>query len=219
LPKGLSLDAGSGVISGTPASVGTYNFTVQVSDSQSPPAIASAPLSITVQYPQLSITTASLPSGKVDVSYSATLTATGGLSPYTWRITSGNLPSGLTLNAGSGVISGTPKTAGAFNFTAQVSDSQSPPATANASLALTIDPWTVLLSWTASTSPGVIGYNAYRSTTSGGPYGKINSSLITTTSYSDGTVQSGLTYFYVTTAVDSQGQESVYSNQATATVP
>jgi uncharacterized membrane protein len=77
----------------------------------------------------------------------------------------------------------------------------------------------VALSWTASTSPGVIGYNAYRSTTSGGPYTKLDSSLIPTTNYTDQMVQSGYTYYYVTTAVNSQGQESVYSNQAAATIP
>jgi fibronectin type 3 domain-containing protein len=76
----------------------------------------------------------------------------------------------------------------------------------------------VALSWTASTSPGIAGYNMYRSTTSGGPYTKINSSLITTTSYNDQTVQSGVTYYYVSTAVNSQGQESVYSNEASAAV-
>ena len=77
----------------------------------------------------------------------------------------------------------------------------------------------VALSWTASTSPGVAGYNAYRSTVSGGPYTLLNSSLIATTSYNDVMVQSGYTYYYVTTAVDSQGLESVYSNEAAATVP
>ncbi len=77
----------------------------------------------------------------------------------------------------------------------------------------------VALSWTASTSPGIAGYNAYRSTSSGGPYTNLNSSLISTTSYTDQTVQSGYTYYYVTTAVDSLGLESVYSNQAAATVP
>jgi fibronectin type 3 domain-containing protein len=74
------------------------------------------------------------------------------------------------------------------------------------------------LSWTASISQ-VVGYNAYRSTTSNGTYSKLNTSLITTTSYTDQAVLSGVTYYYVTTAVDSQGNESVYSNQATATVP
>jgi uncharacterized membrane protein len=76
----------------------------------------------------------------------------------------------------------------------------------------------VSLSWTASTSPGIAGYNAYRSTTSGGQYTKLNSGLISNTNYADQTVQSGFTYYYVTTAVNAQGQESAYSNQATATV-
>ena len=88
------------------------------------------------------------------------------------------------------------------------------------STGLTVTPlprW-VGLAWTASIS-SVLGYNAYRSTTSGGPYTKLNSSLISGTTYNDQTVQSGTTYYYVTTAVNSQGLESVYSNQATATVP
>jgi len=75
----------------------------------------------------------------------------------------------------------------------------------------------VSLSWNASS--GAAGYNAYRSTTAGGPYTKLNSSLIPTTSYTDQTVQSGSTYYYVTTTVNSQGLESAYSNQAVATVP
>jgi hypothetical protein len=77
----------------------------------------------------------------------------------------------------------------------------------------------VILSWAASTSPGIAGYNAYRSTVSGGPYTKINSSLIPTTAYNDLAVQNGYTYYYVTTAVNNQGMESSYSNQSSATVP
>ena len=76
----------------------------------------------------------------------------------------------------------------------------------------------VALGWTASSSPGIAGYNAYRSTNSNGPYTKLNSSLISTTNYNDQMVQSGNTYYYVTTAVDSQGDESSYSNQAVATI-
>ncbi len=74
------------------------------------------------------------------------------------------------------------------------------------------------LSWTASVSK-VAGYNVYRSNTSNGPYTKSNGSLVSSTTYSDPTVLSGLTYYYVTTAVDSVGRESSYSNQAVATVP
>ena len=77
----------------------------------------------------------------------------------------------------------------------------------------------VALSWTASQSPGISGYNAYRGTTSGGPYTKLNSSLIPTVSYNDLAVQDGYTYYYVTTAVNNQGLESTYSNESSATVP
>ena len=77
---------------------------------------------------------------------------------------------------------------------------------------------TVALSWNASTS-SVSGYNVYRSTTSGSDYVKINSSLVSGLTYTDANLQSATTYYYVTTAVDSSGNESVYSNQATAAIP
>jgi SdrD B-like domain len=78
---------------------------------------------------------------------------------------------------------------------------------------------TVALSWGVSTST-VSGYNVYRSTVSGTGYTKINgSTLVTILSYTDAAVQNGTTYYYVTTAVDSTGAESLYSNQATAVIP
>jgi carboxypeptidase family protein len=76
----------------------------------------------------------------------------------------------------------------------------------------------VALSWTASTST-VSGYNVYRTTISGTPYTLVNSSLVTALAYTDTTVQSGTTYYYVTTAVDASGVESVFSNQASAPIP
>jgi len=76
----------------------------------------------------------------------------------------------------------------------------------------------VSLSWNPSTS-AVLGYNVYRSTSSGGPYSKIDAALDTSTTYTDSTVQSGQTYYYVTTAVDGSGLESTYSNQAQAVIP
>jgi len=74
------------------------------------------------------------------------------------------------------------------------------------------------LTWNASTST-VSGYNVYRSTVSGGPYTKLNSSLLAVLSYTDTTVQSATTYYYVTTAVDSSGNESANSNEVTASIP
>jgi fibronectin type 3 domain-containing protein len=79
----------------------------------------------------------------------------------------------------------------------------------------------VVVSWVASTTPGVIGYNIYRGTTSGGPYPtKLNSSPATGTTYADNTVQAGETYYYVATAIASdRATESAYSDEASATVP
>jgi hypothetical protein len=78
---------------------------------------------------------------------------------------------------------------------------------------------TVSLQWTPSTSTNVVGYNVYRATTSGGAYTKVNSTPIAGVIYLDIAVQSGQTYYYRTTAVDSNNNESGYSNTATAAVP
>jgi Abnormal spindle-like microcephaly-assoc'd, ASPM-SPD-2-Hydin/Protein of unknown function (DUF1573) len=74
------------------------------------------------------------------------------------------------------------------------------------------------LTWNASSST-VSGYNVYRSAVSGSSYTKINSSLVATLTYTDANVQSGTTYYYVTTAVDSSGNESDYSNEVVAAIP
>ena len=74
------------------------------------------------------------------------------------------------------------------------------------------------LSWNASATQ-VLGYNLYRGTQSGGPYGLLNSSLLASTSYTDASVQSGATYFYVATAVNLNNLESAYSNQVEAVIP
>jgi len=77
--------------------------------------------------------------------------------------------------------------------------------------------YSVQLTWQASTS-NVIGYNVYRSTTNGGPYVKINATLVTPLTYTDSSVAGSTTYYYVTTAVDPAGVESEYSNQASANI-
>ncbi len=79
-------------------------------------------------------------------------------------------------------------------------------------------PPSVLLSWNASTSQ-VVGYNVFRSNTAGGPYTQLNSSTDPNTAYTDTNVNSKQTYYYVTTAVNSAGQQSVYSNQVQAVIP
>jgi hypothetical protein len=75
------------------------------------------------------------------------------------------------------------------------------------------------LEWDTSPTPTVVGYNLYRSQQDGGPYALLNPTLIPTLTYVDGTIQQGNTYFYVARARSSNGEESVNSNQAVATVP
>ena len=105
----------------------------------------------------LTITTTSLANGTQNVPYSASLAANGGTPPYTWSITSGSLPTGLGLDSGTGVISGTPTATGAFSFTVKVTDSASPAQTATKSLSIFISsqtgPFTI---WNNSTVPSVV---------------------------------------------------------------
>jgi hypothetical protein len=76
----------------------------------------------------------------------------------------------------------------------------------------------VSLTWTDSGS-GIAGYNVYRGGVSGGPYSRINSELAPSSGYEDSTVESGQTYYYVTTAVNENGVESTYSNEAQGVIP
>ncbi len=92
-----------------------------------------------VHDPPLVVTTTTLPQGIANSPYSATLSASGGVSPFAWNVSSGNLPPGLTL-ARTGIISGTPTTAGSFAFTVAVADSEQPPSVANGNLSITISP-------------------------------------------------------------------------------
>jgi hypothetical protein len=80
-------------------------------------------------------------------------------------------------------------------------------------------PHSVTLNWVASTSSNLAGYNVYRAAVSGGPYSRVNSTVVAGLTYTDNAVLAGQTYFYVVTAVDTSSVESAYSNQATAAVP
>ena len=138
LPAGLTLNSATGVISGTPTAGGTSSFTITLTDAS--PVTTTASLTINV----LGITTTSLPDGTVGTAYSQTLQAVGGVPPVTWAVSSGTLPAGLTLNASTGTISGTPTASGSSTFTVSASyipasvGSPPPPVTTQQQLTIAV---------------------------------------------------------------------------------
>jgi hypothetical protein len=131
----MTLGASTGTIEGKSGYSGTWSFTVEVSDSTGQ---ATGTLTLSVKsagsYPgessspapavaPLEITTTSLPTAYRTYSYTAALEASGGSGARQWRITSGSLPRGLTLDAATGVISGKSGYSGTWTLTVEVSDS------------------------------------------------------------------------------------------------
>jgi hypothetical protein len=180
----------------------------------------------------LAVSPTSLSLGNVVVgsssSLNATLTATGAsvtVQPASntnseFVLSGISLPT--TIPAGQSAtftVTFTPQSSGAtsasLSFPSNASNSpavQTMTGTGTAQTQHTLD-----VTW--NTSADAVGYNIYRGTASGGPYTMINTSLDSTTTYTDNTVVSGQTYYYVATAVNGDSQESGYSNQATAIVP
>jgi hypothetical protein len=139
LPPGLSLAAGNGRITGRPTEVGSWVFTIRITDSQNASAVSDS-LRIAVQAGPLSVTTTGdLTGGQVNVDYSYQLQAAGGRPAYAWSLLSGSLPAGLNLDSATGAISGRPTAAGTFTFVVRVVDADNRNATST-TLRLVIAP-------------------------------------------------------------------------------
>ena len=120
LPAGLSINSATGIISGTPAAGGPYNNVIITLTDACPGRI---PVSQAYTMAVLSIITNSpLPGGTAGTAYSTALAGSGISGTATWSISAGTLPAGLTLNSATGVINGTPTTAGTSNFTVRLAD-------------------------------------------------------------------------------------------------
>jgi hypothetical protein len=167
LPGGMSLSSSTGIISGTPTAVGSFTFSIAVTDSSSPQQKKSSSFTIVTAAKPLKITTSTLPSGTAKTAYSQTLIATGGTPSYSWSITSGTLPSGMQLIGAKGVISGTPTTSGNFLFTLTVVDKGTPQQKTSAVMAITIASspaqTIVPLAITSSTLPSAVSGASYSS--------------------------------------------------------
>ncbi len=182
---------------------------------------------------QLGVAPATLNFGNVTVGLSATLSATltasnGSVTISSDQSTSSeftllglNLP--VTIPAGQSIqikVRFTPNASGTASAKAGfISNAKNSPTVEQLSgTGVAQASHSASLSW----NPGdgsAVGYNLYRGTVSGGPYQKINTALDASTNYTDNTVVSGATYYYVTTEVNATGQESAYSNVAPAVIP
>ena len=145
---GVATINGSGLATGTSAGNTTTSATM---------SSVTGSAALTVQPTGLAITTTSLANGTVGTAYSATLAATGGTSPYTWSLASGQLPAGLGLNASTGAITGIPTSVGTSNFTGRATDVSNPAQSATRSLSITIAAASSTLTiWPSSAVPAVL---------------------------------------------------------------
>uniref|UniRef100_UPI0035B5530E putative Ig domain-containing protein n=1 Tax=Xanthomonas hortorum TaxID=56454 RepID=UPI0035B5530E len=160
LPTGVVVDVATGALSGTPTVAGTFNFTLTVSDSTpSPAAQASRSYTLTIAAPVVVIAPTALPAAMRGTAYSQALSASGGTAPYTYAVSAGNVPAGLTL-AGNGTLSGNPTVEGSFNFTVTATDANN--FTAAQAYALTVAGPNLALP--ASTLPAGTAGQAYAAT-------------------------------------------------------
>ena len=164
LPPGLSLSS-TGVLSGTPTVDGAYAFSIVASDTSTAPGpYASAPVaySLTIAAPTIEVTPppgggggSDLPEASATTAYNVSLTASGGVAPYSFAVTAGALPPGVTLSS-SGLLSGTPTTPGSYTFTVVATDSSTatgPYASAPLVFNLVVDPPVITVT---SPAPGAL---------------------------------------------------------------
>jgi hypothetical protein len=235
--SGVAISGATSATYTTPATTSADNgaqFTITVTNAAG--SVTSNPATLTV-----SAATAILNASQSSLSFSSVNIGSSKSLPVTFtnngnsNVTISNVSLSGAGYAASGVQTGqilapgqvgtmnvtfTPATAGSLPGSVTVtSNASNSPATVSLSgTGVQAVTHSVTLSWTASTS-AVTGYNVYRSSTSGGPYTKMNSTIIAATTYVDSTVISGQTYSYVVTAVDSSNVESANSAEVSAVVP
>ena len=215
-----------------PTSSGTASGSIAIVSDASNSSLTIALSGTATASGQLLLSPTTLDFGSITVGQNKSLTATLGASGSSVTVSSAStsnpefslngvsFPMALAAGQSAPVsVTFTPQSSGTASGTISFSSNASATLVVEALTGTGVAQHQVQLSWGASSSSGVTGYNVYRGSVSGGPYTKINSALIVGTTYSDSSVQAGKTYFYVTTALNGSGTESAYSNEVQATVP
>ena len=217
----------------SPTTVGTINATLSlISNASNPSVTVSLTGTGSSQNGTLGVTPGSMNFGTVTIgntqSQSGSLTASGGnvivssASSNNSLFTLAGLSLPVTIQNGQSIpfnVTFAPTAVGAASASISFFTSSSTSAVETASGSGATIQHFVDLSWNPSTSGSVSGYNVYRANAVTGPFSKINSTLNSSLSYSDSLVTSGQTYYYTTTAVDSEGLESSYSNEVPVSIP
>jgi Abnormal spindle-like microcephaly-assoc'd, ASPM-SPD-2-Hydin len=230
----IALAAGQSVTFGAtfaPQSGGSASGSISIGSDASNSTMTISLAGTGMAQGQLAVTPTSTDFGSVTVGTSKTQVGTLSASGSSVSVSSATVTSAefslsgitlpLTIAAGQSVpftLAFTPQTSGSASaigsFTSNASNSA---AETIAGTGAAPPQHSVDLSWNETST--VVGYNVYRGSQSGGPYTKINSAFDASTTYTDSSAQAGQTYYYVTTAIDSSGAESSYSNQIQAPVP
>jgi hypothetical protein len=214
-----------------PTSAGSASGTVSIVSDASNPSLSIALSGTGTALGQLAVSPTTLSFGNVVVGSSSSLNGTLNATGAAVTISSDSIANEFTLSgislpvtvaAGSSAsftVTFTPKSSGAasgsLSFTSNATNS--PTVQSLAGSGTPPPQHSVSLTWNSSAN--AVGYNVYRGTASGGPYSIVNSSLDASTAFTDSSVTAGQTYYYVTTAVDGNGNESGYSNEAQAVIP
>nr|MBZ4194465.1 Ig domain-containing protein [Candidatus Contendobacter sp.] len=163
LPPGLTLNADTGVISGTPTKEGSYSFVAQVTDKINNTGFAAFTIVVGTGTPtEPLVLVLTLPAGgEIGQNYTNAIGVTGGTPPYKFELMAGagSLPPGLELNANTGAISGKPTAVGIFPFSVKITDSSKPALTGTANFTITISEGTALVLVLTLPAGGEIGQN------------------------------------------------------------
>ena len=219
LPPGLALNVATGAVSGIPTQAGLFPFTLSLLDASG--AGASRLASITI-FPAPFLT-GSLPTGQTGAPYVGTLTASGGVSPYTFLVVQGSLPGGLSLSTG-GVVSGTPTVVGTAQFVVRVTDSAGAFSASNAAISINAPALGILTSSLPAATIGTPYFAMLTATGGNSPYAWTldSGTLPPGVTLNSGGVISGTpgpaslaSYVFTARVNDSPGTVSTFSNSVT----